>query len=138
MLLLCIKNDTHSLKYMGEPILKALIFKCITLFTSYRNKKRWKRVNTIFFLEIYRIIVTLLMWTVSKTTELYTKKFPKTKHWFLSLPLKMLCCNPTTGYIPWENHNSKRHTCHKVLHNTIYNSQDIKVKGVLNLRHTAA
>ena len=36
-----------------------------------------------------------------------------------------------------ENHNSKWNMHHKVLHNTIYNSQDIKVKGVLNLRHTA-
>ena len=38
MLLLQVKNVAYSLKYTGEPILKALTFKGITLFHSYRDK----------------------------------------------------------------------------------------------------
>ena len=34
--------------------------------------------------------------------------------------------NPTTGHIPWENHNSKRDMYHNVHCSTIYNSQDIE------------
>ena len=34
--------------------------------------------------------------------------------------------NPTTGHIPWENHNSKRHMHPNVHCSTIYNSQDME------------
>ena len=34
--------------------------------------------------------------------------------------------NPTTGHIPWENHNSKRDMYHKVHCSTIYYSQDME------------
>ena len=34
--------------------------------------------------------------------------------------------NATTGHIPWENHNSKRHTYPNVHCSTIYNSQDVE------------
>ena len=34
--------------------------------------------------------------------------------------------NPTTGYIPWENHNSKRHLHPNVCCGTIYSSQHMK------------
>ena len=34
--------------------------------------------------------------------------------------------NPTTGHIPWENHNWKRHTYPSVHCNTIYNSLDME------------
>ena len=34
--------------------------------------------------------------------------------------------NPTTGHIPWESHNSKRHMHPNVDCSTIYNSQDME------------
>ena len=34
--------------------------------------------------------------------------------------------NPTTGHIPWENHNSKRDMYHNVHCSTVYNSQDME------------
>ena len=34
--------------------------------------------------------------------------------------------HPSTGYIPWENPNSKRHMYPNVHYSTIYNSQDMK------------
>ena len=34
--------------------------------------------------------------------------------------------NPTTGYMPWENYNSKRHMQPSVHCRTIYNSQDME------------
>jgi len=40
MLLLQVKNVAYSLKYTGKLLLKALIFKGITVFFNlYRNKK---------------------------------------------------------------------------------------------------
>ena len=34
--------------------------------------------------------------------------------------------NPTTGHLPREKHNSKRHVCPSVHSSTIYNSQDVE------------
>ena len=34
--------------------------------------------------------------------------------------------NPTTGHMPWENHNSKRHMYPSVHCSNIYNSQDME------------
>ena len=39
----CYKNVAYSRKYTGEPILKALTFKSITIFHSYRDKKLQNR-----------------------------------------------------------------------------------------------
>ena len=48
--------------------------------------------------------------------------------------------NPTTGHIPWENHNSKRVMYHNVHCITIYNSQDMEATKVsinrwIKMRH---
>ena len=40
--------------------------------------------------------------------------------------LKEWPSNPTTGHIPWENHNSKRDMYHNVHCSTIYNNQDME------------
>ena len=51
----CVKNIAYSLKYTGEPILKALTFKGVTLFHSYRDEKLQNR-EQFLVLEIYRIL----------------------------------------------------------------------------------
>ena len=38
--------------------------------------------------------------------------------------------NPTTGHIPWENHNSKRVMYHNIPYSTIYNSQGMEATYV--------
>ena len=38
--------------------------------------------------------------------------------------------NTTTGHIPWENHNSKRHTFLNVHCSTVYNSQDTEATSM--------
>ena len=42
----------------------------------------------------------------------------------LKIELPLWPSNPTTGHIPWENHNTKRYMYHNVHCSTIYNSQD--------------
>ena len=38
--------------------------------------------------------------------------------------------NPTSGHIPWENHNSERDMYHNVNCSTIYNNQDMEATYV--------
>ena len=35
-------------------------------------------------------------------------------------------CNPTARYVPWDSHNSKRHTLPSVYGSTVYHSQDME------------
>ena len=55
--------------------------------------------------------------TMEKSMEISLKTRNKTTIW---------PDNPTTGYIPWENHNSKRHMYPSVDYSTVYNSQDME------------
>ena len=57
LLLHKVKNIAYSLKYKGQPILKALIFKDIALFQSYRDLKIAKQRIIFVLLEIHRNFV---------------------------------------------------------------------------------
>ena len=46
--------------------------------------------------------------------------FSRQEHWS-GVPL------PSLGYMPWENHNSRRHMHSSVHCSTIYNSQDVEI-----------
>ena len=58
---------------------KALTFKAITLFHSYRDKKIAEQKITFVLLEVYRNIVIRPRWTAARTKDSSTKKFP-TRH----------------------------------------------------------
>ena len=55
---------------------------------------------------------------------------PSLRPQVLSLHLCLYSCpansKPTTGHIPWENHNSKRHMYPSAHGSSIYNSQDME------------
>ena len=57
MLLYKVKNIAYSLKYKGQPILKALISKDIALFQSYRDIKFAKQRIIFVLLEVHRNFV---------------------------------------------------------------------------------
>ena len=65
------------------------------------------------------------MYIDTATMENSTEVPSKTKHRTTIWP-----SNPTTGHIPWENHNSKRVMYHNVHCSSVYNNQDMEAVWV--------
>ena len=63
------------MQYTGQPILNALICKCLTLLHSYRGKKNCRTENNICLIGGLQEYCDRPTWTAQRTKESCTKKF---------------------------------------------------------------
>ena len=94
------KNVASSLKYTGESILKALTFKGMTPFHSYREKKLQNRDYNFVLVEVYRNIVTWPTWTAARTKD-SNMKFAKATLLFPHFAFKNALLKPFEEFRIW-------------------------------------
>ena len=99
-----------TMRYHFTPVRMAIIKKA----TNNKCCRGWREKGALLhWWWEYKLIQPLwrTVWRFLKTLKIEVLSWPS---------------NPTTGYTPWENHNSKRHVHPNAHCSTIYNSQHIE------------